>query len=57
MKMSIGKLKCLIKKLSLATGIAATALFVVIPTSSQAASFIDERANIQSNDQVDWSSL
>lgn len=57
MKMSIGKLNCLSKKLSLAIGIAATALFVVIPTSSQAALFIDERANIQSNDQVDWSSL
>lgn len=47
------------KKLSLATGIVVTALFFVIPASSQAASltFVDERADLQGNDQVDWSSL
>lgn len=45
------------RKLSLATKIAVTTVFVVIPTSSQAASFIGERADLQGSDRVDWSSL
>ena len=47
------------RKLSLATKVTLTALFVVIPTSSQAASLslISDRADLQVNDRVDWSSL
>ncbi|KJH69455.1 hypothetical protein [Aliterella atlantica] len=32
-------------------------MFVVIPTSSQAASFVGDRADLQGSDRVDWSSL
>ena len=46
--------QCASRKLSL---IAVTTVFIVIPTSSQAASFIGDRADLQGNDQVDWSSL
>ena len=46
--------QCARRKLSL---IAVTTVFVVIPTSSQAASFIGDRADLQGNDQVDWSSV
>ncbi len=46
--------QCANRKLSL---IAVTTVFVVIPTSSQAASFIGDRADLQGNDQVDWSSV
>lgn len=42
------------KKLSF---IALTTVFVVIPTSSQAASLIGDRTDLQANDQVDWSSV
>ncbi len=46
--------QCARRNLSL---IAAATVFVVIPTSSQAASFIGDRADLQANDQVDWFSV
>lgn len=50
-------INCSIEKLSLATAITLTALVVATPVSSQAASFIGDRADLQANDLVDWSSL
>ncbi|WP_200892563.1 hypothetical protein [Aliterella atlantica] len=44
-------------KLLLVANIALTALLAIAPTSSQAASFIGDRAELQGNDQVDWSNL
>jgi hypothetical protein len=40
-----------------ATAIAVTTLLVAVPASSHAASLVSDRVALQSNDQVDWSSL
>jgi hypothetical protein len=46
--------KCAPRNLSL---IAITTVLFVTPTTIQAASFIGDRADLQVNDQVDWSSV
>lgn len=48
---------CSIRNSTLATGMMVTALLIVSPASSQAASLITDRALLQGNDQVNWSSL
>lgn len=44
-------------KLFLVAKITLTALLAIAPTSSQAASFIGDRAELKGNDRVDWSNL
>ncbi len=39
------------------TGMAVTALLIVLPAPSQAASLISDRASLEGNDQLNWSSL
>lgn len=55
--MSISKLNCTLEKLSLATAITFTALTIATPVSSQEASFIGDRADVQANERVKWFSL
>jgi hypothetical protein len=48
---------CSSRNSAFATGIVVTALLIVSPASSQAASLITDRASLQGNDQLDWSTL